>query len=107
MQATTSDQVLRAAMWIIDNVGWTQRSARRDKLGNRLFANDLHQLGSVCAIGAVFVVDAPPDSKNDAHRRLDRTCLRLYSTHCMSYNDRFETTKEDILQLFQDTLDGK
>lgn len=96
--ARTSTQVLKAARWLIDNIGWCQNQYQT--------TDDKGKPIAFCAWGAVGAVEIDGD-----WRLIDRAMQRLHKAaphgNVVSFNDRKSTTKEKVLKVFDRALKSK
>jgi hypothetical protein len=95
-KATTVKEVLVAARWMIDNVGWCQKNYR--------IVNDNHVPVSFCALGAIeeVVVNSPDlifGAKSLLREQLGVKDANPYS-YVPSWNDQAGRTKEEVLELY-------
>ena len=106
-KANSAKEVLIAAKWIIENVGWCQRSSAKDIDGLTVI-DFLNVPGHCyCAYGAATVVDT-----DDIHRR---EAMRLVSKNIpdttgvvvwniINFNDDSKTTKEKVIKAFDKAI---
>jgi hypothetical protein len=96
--AKNSTEVLKAALWILENVGWIKgRACERNELGKVI---------GLCASGAIKAVNAVDYNLNvDAHTRVERVVRGTYKWDCgngiIGFNDNKSTTKEDVINAFK------
>lgn len=103
--ATSVKEVLVAARWIVENIGWCQRAAMIDKKGKRL--NVLSGLNkeadAFCMAGAVNVVNTGNDFSlvADSFKLLNKEADGNFIT----WNDTLGRTKEEVLALFDRVIE--
>jgi hypothetical protein len=104
-KAKTPKEVLIAARYILSHWGWCQGTTARDKQGRPLdFPQEhLKNLGSVCAIGAVSIVDSDFGPLQTAYHILDRA-VRDQSYCIIIYNDTPGRTKQEVLAVFDKAI---
>jgi len=107
-QAKSVKQVLQAAEWIIQNVGWSQFANFRDKNGqvagyvSKLSDSDYANLGSVCLNGAVQLVKANYALKLKALVLLDAAAGKGCGfSSITAFNDLSSTTKNKVLSMIR------
>ena len=110
MKAKTPKEVLIAARHIIDTVGFCKKFTARDRQGNATFCSEgnLSNIDAVCMLGALQLVNADYYERGIAINILDDICSANYSCNFVSFNDHKDTTKEEVLKVFdlaiEDTL---
>lgn len=113
MKAKTVKEVLVAARWIIENVGWCQwhfaKSGDKEVwMGRRTTIEKAAQEAGVskvdcfCALGAINAVEADYDLKRSAAVVIDNHTGGSVST----WNDTDGRTKEEVLDLFDRAIKG-
>lgn len=110
-KAKNATEVLQAAEWIIDNIGWTQYASFRDKIGlsiggeasTELDKRFYHSVASVCLTGAINLVNASKASKAEALARL-RLDINIDDGALMDFNDEPGRTKEQVLAVVQEAI---
>jgi len=100
-KAKTAKEVLVAAKWILENVGWCQNVSVRIDSANRPVA--------YCLAGSMGTVETVWDERGQigkspwwkARTIVAETIQHLYKTHDMipEWNDRQSRTKEEVLAL--------
>jgi hypothetical protein len=98
-KATTVKEILIAARWIIDNVGWCHKGGSTSKAGKHT---------SLCALLAIDEVDHIPSiTARDAHNVLRAIIFKdnpinLPFTYVSisEWNDYHSRTKEQVLDLY-------
>lgn len=91
-QATSVKGVLQAALWMLENVGWTRGAAVR--AGGRSGV-------AFCASGAIDWVQANWNLKQAAAEHLAKFLPKIYGGSIISFNDAKETTKKQVLTAFK------
>jgi hypothetical protein len=118
-KAKTVKEVLVAAKWILENIGWHQGSFYKDKKDNRMIypiditsPDVLSTLGSFCAVGAINVVekaDYNPDTETSAlqQKTFDTLVEFLpFSVRNIPYwNDAIGRTKQEVLAVFDKAIE--
>lgn len=104
-QAKDSTEVLKAALWIIDNVGWVKGTFHKE------------DWTGFCALGAINMVDATPVNKYEAKMRLVKLVPNKYLgeglmtsipvSRIANFNDHPKTTKKKVINLFKKAIEGK
>jgi hypothetical protein len=95
-QANTVKEVLIAARWMIENVGWCKGIYTQYPADITLGAPNPRPC-AFCATGAIYHVEAEAGLRSAAESFLERS-LGVYSVP--TWNDYPETTKEQVLQAF-------
>lgn len=99
-QVKTVKEVLIAAKWILENVGWCKGAYAKDKFGDWLVPGEPHEVTCACSSGAIYLVEAP--------RKLQESAIFLLGTivnsHVPTWNDLFSRTKEEVLQAFNKAI---
>lgn len=90
-QATTVKEVLKAARWIIDNVGWCQGYYRKNAQGQDVY--DDSQAACFCSVGALLAVET-------SNQNLTTIAENLLNKDVVTWNDTPGRTKEEILKGF-------
>jgi hypothetical protein len=105
MKAKTPKEVLIAARYILSHWGWCQGTDARDKQGQILEFPKEHfeNLGSVCAVGAVSIVEADFEPLQAAHHILDMVVSDQFPT-IIRYNDTPGRTKQEVLAVFDKAI---
>lgn len=101
-KAKTTTEVLKAAKWMLENVGWSQGTSYRDANGAPAFFphRDLSVIKSMCLVGAFNLVDTlNPLLRNEAIISL-KTKGGILNT-LESFNDNPLTTKKDVIALLR------
>jgi hypothetical protein len=95
-KAKNSTEVLKAAKWILENVGWTKGQSR--------LTNDAGKYIAFCAYGAVGMVEA------DNYIDRDLAMKRLHDVapggDMVVFNDYKKTTKKMVLNKFDKAIKG-
>ena len=97
--AKTVREVLVAAKWIVQHIGWTKNGYGK-KDGETLGWGD-RDGDCFCAVGACGVVEAAYELREDARLFLNRACG---SRSMLGFNDSRSTTKVKILQKFDEAI---
>lgn len=102
MKAKTVKEVLTAARWILENVGWCQQSYYKTKAGDERFnieeVSVSEDIGCACAIGSIYLVEvSDPDLRHKAVAVLEK--ITNYK-NLANWNDAPERTKKDVVKLF-------
>lgn len=94
MKAKTSTEVLQAAKWMIDNVGWCKKVfTRTDEKGKVL---------GMCATQAIFSVEVDDAHiRVEAHNRLEK----VMDGSVVGFNDADKTRKRDIIRAFNKAIE--
>lgn len=102
MKVHTVKEVLIAAKWILENIGWNQNDYYRSKSGKR-FDNhiDMSDVASACSAGAIYLVEADVSLQEDTVDYL----LQTIGGSVSRFNDAPSTTKEDVLAVFQKAIE--
>lgn len=114
MKATTPKQVLIAAKWIMEHFGWcqgsyyqvkTQDGGTRKEFDKRQVNKD--NLAGCCLEGAINIVAADWAVRNLAISLVYYTIREKYLQlgNLPSFNDRPETTKEEVLDVLTQSID--
>jgi hypothetical protein len=104
-QAKSVKQVLQAARWIIQNVGWCQNTFFKNKKGNHIYdissALKTGNVGCACASGAIKLVQTNESLREDArlslHKVVDYPSVPIW-------NDTPGRTKEEVLEAFDKAI---
>ena len=112
-QAKTITQVLQAAKYIIEEVGWSQSAFFRDLQGHAIIGGqeaveaDYTQLGSVCLEGAINLVEADPELKSQTLEILGNMTRNKYGRYSsvLWFNDSVSTTKQDVVALLDQAIE--
>src|SRR5579864_3532675 len=96
MKAKSVKEVLIAARWIIDNIGWCQKSYYQTKSGERRFdiEHSYGDVGSVCSVGAIGFVETDNKLRDKACDFLEGVLGNLDGIP--TWNDKPERTKEEV-----------
>lgn len=101
MEAKSVKEILIAAKWIIENVGWCQGSYALTKDNNRIFSvEEAYAAGDICAAcstGSIMLTEASEQLKNDAERILR---LQVPDHKIVDWNDAPGRTREEVLAVF-------
>src|SRR5215472_16812630 len=102
--AKSTKEVLVAAKWMLENVGWTQRKFARNKMGNSCALDDYEQVACYCAAGAIFAVK----SESEIFINQARIALRgaMDAGSLVTWNDEPGRTREQVLEAFQKAIDS-
>jgi hypothetical protein len=103
-QAITVKEVLVAARWILDNVGWCKGWYAKDAEGVRVWDYCTRSAACYCLMGAVAVVETTPELRNSA---LDLLAVLVDPVNFASvsiWNDTLDRTKEEVLQIFDQAI---
>lgn len=95
MKAKTATEVLKAAKWIIENVGWCKKDfTKRNKDG---------KVVGVCATQAIYFVEIDNDFgvRENARERLQN---EMHSS-IVEFNDRPTTRKRDVIRAFNKAIE--
>ena len=111
-------EILEHARALVDE-GWTQGAYARDEIGSALFHDDPAAC-KWCAIGAVYAAskctfDPIMDAPCEKTKSLEEALYKLTSSippiaglktvyEISDYNDHPETTKKDILKLYNEAI---
>lgn len=97
MKAKTSTEVLQAAKWILENVGWSKRAFTK--------TNSQGKIIGVCASQALYSVEVEGNSpeyiRGEARRRLETAM----GTDIIGFNDRRKTQKRDVVRAFKKAIE--
>jgi|HubBroStandDraft_5_1064220.scaffolds.fasta_scaffold122523_4 hypothetical protein len=104
-KAKTPKEVLIAARYILSHWGWCQGTTARDKQGRSLYSPKKHleNLGSVCAVGAISIVDTDFEPAQVAYNILDEV-ISDQSPSIVIYNDTPGRTKQEVLAVFDKAI---
>jgi hypothetical protein len=98
-RAKNSTQVLQAALWLLDNIGWVKdQSVASDADG---------KITGFCAMGAVDQVIADRRHKNRASARLSALAPTVtiegerQQKNVVAFNDHPKTTRKQVANLFK------
>ncbi len=95
MKAKTSTEVLKAAKWIVEHVGWCKKSFTKHDKNDKLIG--------VCATQAIFAVDVDDDVRIEARQRLENAM----GGNIIAFNDRPKTKKRDVIRAFNKAIGEK
>ncbi len=88
-KAKNSTEVLKAAQWMLENVGWIKgHSVKRD---------DQNKIIGFCSIGALYHVETNRTVRQLAEARLGDAM----GGSIISFNDADETTKRKVINAFK------
>lgn len=106
MKATTVKEVLTAARWIIDNVGWCQKYYYKTKAGlGRFDVSSATDVDCACSIGAIYLTEASPVLQNQALDMFDSTLNDVSGVPFIAtWNDKRDRTKEEVLAVFDKAI---
>jgi hypothetical protein len=109
-QATTVKEVLTAARWMIENVGWCQGSyyISKDEVGcfNPSFEmGNASNVSCMCASGAVYLVEATKELQNQSLDFLWGTIGVGTEVSVPDWNDQPKRTKEQVLAAFDRAIE--
>lgn len=97
MKAKTSTEVLQAAKWILENVGWTRKQFTK--------TNGKGKVVGVCASQALYSVEIDNDTygyiRGEARRRLEE----VIGNDIVGFNDRPSTKKRDVVRAFKKAIE--
>lgn len=97
MKAKNVKQVLEAARWILENVGWGTMYYGQTQMGMPLAMGQVHcDTKCACATGAIWMVEAKEELKNQAEDLLKEEV----GTHVPFWNDARGRTKEEVIDVF-------
>ncbi len=102
-KATTVKEVLIAARWILEHVGFTRGATARDKYGEPVACGSPHAV-CYCSLGAINRVNAHLELINGADDVLSNTPIN--STACrwppsiIKYNDSLARGKRQVVARF-------
>jgi hypothetical protein len=102
MKAKTPKEVLIAARYIIDTVGFCKKATARDRQGNVTSCNEgnLSNIDAVCISGALQLVNTGCYERGIAINILADICSANYHRDFISFNDHRDITKEEVLKVF-------
>lgn len=110
MQAESAKEVLIAAKWILENVGWCQGAFYRDADGKRIDnpvgENRVDTICQACSLGAIHLVKVDdPQHRWDAMDLLQRaidekTGESELIVDIAGFNDVICQRKEDVVDIF-------
>lgn len=104
MKAKTVKEVIIAAKWILENVGWHKGNMFRDVKGKAIISSTAvlnpERVGSVCAAGAVRLVDKFPSLEENTLRALSAQMGRPV----WLWNDTIASSKKEVLDLFDQAI---
>lgn len=99
MKAKTSTEVLQAAKWILENVGWCKKLYTKTTMEGKVVG--------VCASQALYSVEIENDPNGiilgQARRRLEN----VIGNDIIGFNDRSTTKKRDVVRAFKKAIDGE
>ncbi len=99
MKAKTSTEVLKAAKWIIENVGWCKKNfTKHDKEG---------KLVGVCASQAIFSVEVENDFEGSIRSAARYRLEDAMGSDIIGFNDRSQTKKRDVIRAFNKAIGEK
>ena len=106
MKAKTGVEVLKAMEWLLTNIGWCQHFSYRDKSGACMYIPTTNaqykELGSMCLLGAMAVVDTEPRHAWAAvNLILD---VNEPDFHLAHFNDTPGRTKEQVIKLLHKAI---
>src|ERR1700677_213193 len=104
-RSKTVKEVLVAARWMIENIGWCQGANLRNSQGKYIALDDAGEyknVASLCTIGAIVMVEAPEQTKNTAYIRLSRI---IDHTVISQWNDEPTRTKQEVLSAFDKAIE--
>ena len=107
MQAKTVKQVLVAARWILDNVGWCQGSYFKSKDGKRMFnIREATDVDCVCAMGAILAVETTEELQSQALDLVnDLIVENHYTRYIANWNDESGRTKQQVLKMMDKAIE--
>ena len=101
MKAKTVKEVLVAARWIQDHLGWSQGHAHRNAAGNPAWINN--DIRSVCLWGAISLVESEDDNlKYQARWAISQA---VDSSNAVAWNDTPGRTKQQVLEAFDKAIE--
>jgi hypothetical protein len=87
--ARNSTEVLQAAKWILENVGWVKKSYQK--------SDDSGKIIAFCAEGALWAVETGTYGiRNRAMNRLEK----VLKERIVVFNDNKKTTKQMVINAF-------
>jgi hypothetical protein len=102
-QAKTAKEVLIAAEWILNHLGWTQKAFFRDAKGDKILDSDRQAIQraakSVCLVGAIRLVDTSDEMLWQARSQLYRVINAPYT-----FNDAHGRTKKQVLAVLRKAI---
>jgi len=113
-KARTVVDVLKAARWMIENIGWTQFSDFRDSKGRPIIGESrlqcVSKIRSMCLMGALNLVEKEDiryyhitSMRKKVERAIQKVCPRWFAntsnTSISNFNDDPDRKKEDILRV--------
>lgn len=108
MKAKTPKEVLIAAKWIINNVGWCQESLVRDKQGAWMDLipptpsnPDVAKVGAVCLYGSLALVETDEPIRDQATDLVRET---LDDYRLSVFNDASGRTKKQVIALINKAI---
>lgn len=108
MKAKTVKEVLIAARWILDNVGWSQRFFSITKHGTPLGLGEVHpDIEAACSLGAIYLVDTIDLRLNrGATQAVEAVIGNGIDRVIHDWNDTKGRTKEEVLAAFDKAIQG-
>lgn len=105
MKAKTAKEVLIAARWIIENVGWCQNAYYKDANGETgwNFINPPVSVSCACASGAIYFVEADSELHVAALNILFKNIPPIGTT-ISGWNDQPGRTKKQVLAAFNKAI---
>lgn len=106
-KAKTAKEVLVAAKWIIENVGWCQNAFAKDKNGQTIppRVHNAENIACVCSLGALELVQANLSIKMAAEKILLDTINqkpRSFWRSVIEWNDT--SSKEEVVKTFDEAI---
>jgi hypothetical protein len=100
-KAKSIKEVLIAARWILDNVGWCQNTYTKNKSGisNDTPGNmiDLNNVSAACLLGAVHLVETNSMIRSKAFNMINDRLYNIEGRYSLSWNDDPRRTKDQVL----------
>jgi hypothetical protein len=109
-QVKTVKEVLVAARWIIDNIGWCQGAFARTTDGRGIFVNFREtKAAAYCSVGAICVVEKSDRAlENQAYSLLKEVIgfsNDFWQMGIPGWNDNSYTTKQRVLEVFDQAIE--
>ena len=101
-KAKTVKEVLIAARWILENIGWCQDASAKRENGTSIQGSFFIEPGHCyCASGAIDIIDTHHNSlKSHAARLVDEAARSLTGLSIIACNDMPGRTKKKMLEVF-------
>jgi hypothetical protein len=107
-QATTVKEVLIAARWIIDNIGWCQGRYAKTSDGKGVDDFRRNKGDAYCSLGAIKVVEKSNSDmlEYQASCAFQQVISRdLGSDVIVNWNDDLHMTKQRVLEVFDQAIE--